>query len=174
MSRWRVRTGYLLGALALVLAVPPTRLSISIGLPVAFLGEALRIWASGHIDKTESLATGGPYAHSRNPLYLGSLLIGLGLAAALGVRVAIVIAAYFIVFYPAVMREEAGFLGRRFREEYARWASEVPMFIPRPAPSGPRVTRFAWRRVQRNLEWRTVAAVLAAALLMAWSVFHNG
>ena len=60
----------------------PTTLSLLLGLPLACAGEAVRIWASGHIEKTRRLATGGPYAHSRNPLYLGSLLIALGVAVA--------------------------------------------------------------------------------------------
>jgi protein-S-isoprenylcysteine O-methyltransferase Ste14 len=175
LSGWRVPAGYLFGVLSLFLAVPPTRKSIAIGLPIALLGEVLRVWASGHIDKTESLATGGPYAYSRNPLYLGSLMICLGLAAALGSLVAVVVAVYFVVFYPSVMREESDFLRRRFQEEYAMWAKAVPMFMPRLTPGGPRGTRFSWRRVRRNLEWRTVAAVLGVAvLLISWSVLRRG
>ena len=64
---------------ALVLA-RPTPVSLALGLPLALLGEALRLWASGHIEKTKALATGGPYAHTRNPLYVGSLLMAIGVA----------------------------------------------------------------------------------------------
>ena len=66
-SRLRVPLGYLAGALAVVFA-RPTPASIAAGLALAVVGEALRLWASGHIEKTRRLATGGPYAHTRNPL----------------------------------------------------------------------------------------------------------
>lgn len=170
MSRWRVRVGYVLGLLVVFLAAP-TRFSVLMGLPLAFLGEILRVWASGHIEKFEGLATGGPYAHTRNPLYLGSFLLGLGLAIALGGWVALALIAYFVLFYPSVMREEAGYLRQRFPEEYAAWAAAVPSLLPRLTPAGPRATHFQWRRVQRNLEWRTVAAIiLISSLLFMWSL----
>jgi len=137
-------------------------------LPLALLGEALRVWASGHIDKTRALATGGPYAHTRNPLYLGSLLLGAGFSvAAASPWVALAVLIYFAAFYPAAMRGEAAFLASRFGELYATWARAVPMFLPRPLPTGPRATRFEWARVGRNREWRTALAV-PAMLLILW------
>jgi STE24 endopeptidase len=166
-SRYRVPAGWLLGALVLVLARPTPR-SLLLGLPLALLGEAVRVWASGHIEKTERLATGGPYAHSRNPLYVGSVLIALGVAAACASPwVVLATAAYFFAFYPSVMREEAAFLARKFPEEHAAWAAAVPLFWPRPTPAGPRASRFDWSRVGRNREWRTAAALpLVAGLLL--------
>ena len=137
-------------------------------MPLALLGEALRVWASGHIDKTRALATGGPYAHTRNPLYLGSLLLGAGFSvAAASPWVALAVLIYFAAFYPAAMRGEAAFLASRFGEQYAAWARAVPMFLPRPLPTGPRATRFEWARVGRNREWRTALAV-PAMLLILW------
>jgi protein-S-isoprenylcysteine O-methyltransferase Ste14 len=167
-SRHRVAAGWLVGLLLALLA-RPTPAWLLLGLPLACLGEALRIWASGHIEKTKALATGGPYAHSRNPLYLGSLLIALGVAVACASAwVALAMAAYFAAFYPAVMREEATFLAGKFPAEYAAWAQAVPMLWPRLRPAGPRRSRFELRRVQANREWRTALALpLVAALLMA-------
>lgn len=165
-SRYRVHTGWLVGLVVLVLA-QPTQLSLLAGLPLALAGEALRIWASGHIEKTRRLATGGPYAHSRNPLYIGSLLIALGVAIACASPWVVgAVAAYFLAFYPTVVREEAAFLAQRFASEYAAWAAAVPLFWPRPAPAGPRESRFDWARVRANREWRTAIALplLAAAL----------
>jgi len=166
-SRYRVPAGWAVGALLVVLA-RPTPSSLVVGLPLALLGEAVRVWASGHIEKTRSLATGGPYAHSRNPLYVGSLLIALGVAVACASPwVVLAVGAYFLAFYPSVMREEAGFLARKF-PEHAAWAASVPAFWPRLTPGGPRATRFTLALVRTNREWRTAAALpLVAALLLA-------
>ena len=165
-SRYRVRAGWVVGP-AVVWLARPTPGSLGAGLAVALLGEALRIWASGHIEKTERLATGGPYAHTRNPLYLGSLAVGIGLAAGgQSLAAAALVLAYFAVFYPSVMRDEAAFLERRFPEDYAAWARAVPIFVPRFLPAGPRATRFHWERVRANREWRTLLALPLLALLL--------
>ncbi len=166
-SRLRVPLGYVFGLVALYLA-RPTPVSVAIGLPFVILGELVRLWASGHIEKTRALATGGPYAHTRNPLYFGSLLLGLGVgvaAASPAVLVALVV--YFAAFYPAVIAEEAAFLRQKFGAEYAAWAAAVPVFLARPWPAGPRASRFAWERVRMNKEWRTALAVPVVLLLFA-------
>ncbi len=166
LSRLRVPAGYLAGALVLLLARPTTR-SLLLGLPLALLGEGIRLWASGHLVKTKALATGGPYAHTRNPLYFGSLLIAVGLAVACAsVWAILAVTLYFAVFYPPVMREEAAFLASRFPEAYGEWASAVPLFLPRPTPGGPRVSRFDWARVATNREWRTAAGLPLVTLLL--------
>jgi protein-S-isoprenylcysteine O-methyltransferase Ste14 len=167
-SRYRVPAGWVLGVLVVALA-RPTPESLLLGLPLAVLGEAVRIWASGHIEKTRRLATGGPYAHSRNPLYVGSLLIALGVAlAGASPWVVLAVAAYFLAFYPSVMREEEGFLARTFPEEHEAWTAAVPLFWPRLTPGGPRSSGFDWARVRANREWRTAAALpLLAILLLA-------
>jgi protein-S-isoprenylcysteine O-methyltransferase Ste14 len=167
-SRYRVPAGWVVGVLVFVLAQPTPR-SLLLGVPLAVLGEAVRIWASGHIEKTKALATGGPYAHSRNPLYVGSLLLALGVALACASPwVVLAVAAYFVAFYPSVMREEEAFLAKKFPGEHAAWASAVPLFWPRLTPSGPRASRFEWVRVRLNREWRTAAALpLLAAILLA-------
>ena len=168
LSRLRVPSGYAAFALVVILARPRME-SVVAGMALAVLGEGLRIWASGHIEKTERLATGGPYAHTRNPLYVGSALLAIGVAvASASPFVVLAVAAYFAVFYPAVIREESAFLARRFPEEYAAWARDVPAFLPRLRPAGPRATRFGWHRVRANREWRAAAALpVVAALLLA-------
>jgi protein-S-isoprenylcysteine O-methyltransferase Ste14 len=167
-SRYRVAAGWALGALVLALARPTPRALVA-ALPLAVLGEAVRVWASGHIEKTRTLATGGPYAHTRNPLYLGSLAIALAVAIACASPwVVLAVAAYFLAFYPSVMREEAGFLARKFPEEHAAWSAAVPSFWPRLGPAGPRASRFEWARVRLNREWRTALALpLLAGVLLA-------
>ncbi len=165
-SRLRVPVGWIAGIAAFVLARPTAR-SLLIGLFLAVLGEALRLWAAGHIDKTRSLATGGPYAHTRNPLYLGSVIMAAGVAvAAASPWVALAAAVYLLSFYPSVIREEALFLSGKFGTAYAEWAAAVPLFRPRLRPAGPRASRFHSSRVRKNREWRTALALpLVAALL---------
>lgn len=165
-SRLRVSLGWALGLVVLYLARPTAR-SLALGLPLVALGEVVRLWASGHIEKTQVLATGGPYAHSRNPLYVGSVLLALGLAlAAASLWVAGAVVVYFAAFYPSVMREEAEFLRRKFPAEYGAWEAAVPVFVPRVTPGGPRRSRFSWSRVCANKEWRTALALPAVAALL--------
>lgn len=158
-SKLRVPLGWVVGALALVLA-EPTPASLATGLGIALPGEALRVWASGHIEKTRALATGGPYAHTRNPLYVGSLIMALGIAvASASPWVVLAVALYMTLFYPSVIREEAAFLRRKFGSEFDDWAHVVPAFVPRLTPGGPRATHFEWHRVAANREWRTALAL---------------
>jgi protein-S-isoprenylcysteine O-methyltransferase Ste14 len=166
LSAWRVRLGFLAGAAVLVLAAP-TRLSIAMGLGLAAAGEALRVWASGHIEKTRTLATGGPYARTQNPLYLGSLLLALGVVvASASLWVGLLVGGYILAFYPAVMREEAAFLAAAFPEAHAEWVRSVPRFLPRLWPGGPARSRFRWGRVRMTLEWRTCLAIPALFALL--------
>lgn len=165
-SRYRVPAGWVAGLVVFALARPRPWCLVA-GLVLALAGEALRLWASGHIEKTRALATGGPYAHTRNPLYLGSLLLGLGVAVASASPVVVaLVALYFVAFYPAVMREEAAFLRQRFAGEYEAWARAVPLFFPRLTPAGPRASRFEWSRVRANREWRAALALPAVVALL--------
>ena len=167
-SRLRVVSGYVVGLLVLALARPTTR-SLLVSLPFLLLGDAIRVWASGHIEKTQQLATGGPYAHTRNPLYLGSLFLALGVVVAcFSVPVAVAVAVYLVAFYPSVIQEEAAFLKRKFSREYEAWAWEVPAFWPRLTPAGPRQSRFSWERVARNREW-SAAVALPLVVLVLWA-----
>ena len=165
-SRLRVPAGYVAGLVALVLA-QPNLFSLVLGGVLAVAGEALRVWASGYIEKTQYLATGGPYAYTRNPLYLGSVLVGLGVAvASWRLEAAVVAGLYFVAFYPAVIYEESTFLRGKFGAEYDEWARFVPIFLPRLNPAGPNRSRFQWERVDHNREWRTAAAIPLMALAL--------
>jgi hypothetical protein len=168
LSRVRVRAGYAAGALSLYLA-EPTRDSLILGGVIAGVGELVRIWASGHIEKTLRLATGGPYAHSRNPLYVGSVLMALGFLAAARHPVSIAVGlAYLAVFYPFIIREEAKFLAGRFPDQYQTWAAAVPLFFPRITPGGPRESKFETRRLLANREWRSVFGLALLGAFMVW------
>jgi protein-S-isoprenylcysteine O-methyltransferase Ste14 len=155
------------GAVLIALA-RPRAWSLLAGLVLALAGEAIRVWASGHIEKTRVLATGGPYAHTRNPLYLGSTLMAAGIAVAAATPwAALAVAAYLLAFYPSAVRGEAAFLAERFGAAYEEWARAVPAFLPRLTPGGPRQSSFSWQRVRANREWRTVLAV-PLALVVLW------
>ena len=167
-DRWiRLRAVWLLAILFFWFA-RPTPMLLAAGALVALVGLAVRAWAAGFIQKDTELATDGPYAFTRNPLYLGSILLGAGFAvASASPWVALAVLVYFAAFYPAAMRGEAAFLADRFGAEYGAWAQSVPLLLPRPLPAGPRATRFEWARVARNREWRTALAV-PALLLLLW------
>ena len=168
LSRVRVRAGYTAGALALFFA-EPTRTSLVAGGALALLGELVRIWASGHIEKTHRLATGGPYAHTRNPLYLGSVLMALGLLVVARHPISIACGlAYLAVFYPSTIREEAKFLRGKFPDQYHDWALKVPLFFPRLTPAGPRDSEFQMSRLLANHEWRSVLGLLLLSAFMVW------
>src|SRR5882724_1556749 len=120
--RVRVPLGFAFAILYVWLAKPTLKFLL-IGLVVAVPGVLLRALASGHVRKNEALATSGPYAYTRNPLYLGSLLMGTGFAvAARSWWVGIVLVVMFFVIYLPVIRDEEAFLRSRFPEfdEYAR------------------------------------------------------
>ena len=115
----------------------PTWRSVVIGIPVIFLGLLIRAMASGHVRKNEALATSGPYAYTRNPLYLGSLLIGIGFAvAARSWWVGIVLVAIFFAVYIPVILDEEAFLREKF-PEFDEYARRVPRMFPRLTPATP-------------------------------------
>lgn len=168
LSRVRVRAGYTAGAIALFFAEPTTDSLIRGGV-LAVAGELIRIWASGHIEKTHRLATGGPYAHTRNPLYVGSVLMALGLLVAARHPLSVVTGlAYLVVFYPVIVREEAAFLRAKFSDPYHDWAKHVPIFFPRLTPGGPRASKFEMSRLVANHEWRSVFGLALLAGFMIW------
>ena len=130
-QRFRVLLGFLFAAVFLFFAQPEP-LILLIGAVISLIGLMIRAWASGHIRKNQTLAISGPYAYSRNPLYVGSFVMGLGFTLASGVWwLAILFAILFLGIYLPVMRNEAKELTAIFGESFAKYAEEVPLFIPR-------------------------------------------
>ena len=154
----------------------PTWPSLAAGAPLTLAGLFLRAWAAGHIRKEETLAAGGPYAFVRNPLYLGSLLVGVGLTIAGGHWIwPALFVAFFVTAYAPTAGEEADRLTRLFGDRYRDYSAEVPAWLPRRtsyrAPDHEARTRFAWRRYSRNREWEALlggAAALGILALRAW------
>jgi len=135
-KRLRLPLGFVLGGLYLVFA-RPTPAALVAGATIALVGVLVRAWASGHIMKNDRLATTGPYAHTRNPLYFGSFLISCGFALAAHWSLLFAVAAFFLLIYaPTMEREKANILGR-FPDTYPEFARNVPAFVPRLTP---------WRR----------------------------
>jgi protein-S-isoprenylcysteine O-methyltransferase Ste14 len=128
--RIRVPLGFIFAVFYFWLARPTWR-SIIFGAIVVVPGLLIRALASGHVRKNESLATSGPYAYTRNPLYLGSLLMGVGFAvAARSWWVGIALVVMFLAIYMPVIRDEEAFLRTKF-PEFDEYARRVPRMVPR-------------------------------------------
>jgi protein-S-isoprenylcysteine O-methyltransferase Ste14 len=136
-KKLRLPLGFLLAALYVIFApLAPTFTwqSLLIGGIIALIGVLIRGWASGHIMKNDRLATTGPYAHTRNPLYFGSFLISVGFAVAAHWALVFVVAIFFLVIYaPTMAREKANIKGR-FPHDYPKYQNNVPAFFPRVVP----------------------------------------
>jgi protein-S-isoprenylcysteine O-methyltransferase Ste14 len=128
--RIRVPLGFAFAVLYFWLAQPTWRF-MALGAILILPGLVIRALASGHVRKNEALATSGPYAHTRNPLYLGSLLIGVGFAvAARSWWVGVVLVVMFFAIYVPVIRDEEAFLRQKF-PEFEEYARRVPRMFPR-------------------------------------------
>jgi len=138
---WRVRSG-LLALVLTILFARPTLLALLIGLAVTSAGLALRLWACGHLKKEKELTTSGPYRHTRNPLYLGNLFIGIGVViSSYSWWAVLIFAIYFLVFYPVIILEEKGRMKKLFPNQYKPYSQKVPLFFPNFRPSWPKGPR---------------------------------
>jgi protein-S-isoprenylcysteine O-methyltransferase Ste14 len=168
--RWRVRAGYPVAVIYWVLA-RPTPGSISIGGLIALMGLFIRGAASGHLHKDQQLATSGPYAHSRNPLYFGSAFLAAGFAVAgHSWPAGVLVVTYFGIFYYAVIRNEEEALGKRFGSAFEAYAARVPVFFPRLARSAQSPPggspAFSWAQYRRNREHHALIGTLTGLALM--------
>jgi protein-S-isoprenylcysteine O-methyltransferase Ste14 len=136
-QRIRVPAGFILAPLLLI-AARPTRSSLIAGAALALIGLMIRAWASGHLRKNQELSVAGPYAYTRNPLYLGTFIMGTGIAVATGALwfVAIFIAFYLLIYLP-VMSAEADYMKELFPDDYQIYSQKVPLFFPRVRPYRP-------------------------------------
>jgi protein-S-isoprenylcysteine O-methyltransferase Ste14 len=169
--RIRVPLGFAFAVLYLWLA-QPTRLSIAVGGVIALAGVALRAVASGHISKDSSLTTSGPYAYTRNPLYLGSIIIAAGFAAAArSPWVVLAIIVLFAAIYIPVIRSEEEYLRSRF-PEFDTYGRRVPRFLPRLRCHSSAAGSFSRQRYLRHREYNaligTAAMMAALAAKLLW------
>jgi protein-S-isoprenylcysteine O-methyltransferase Ste14 len=172
IQRFRVPLGFLFAAVFLFFARPEIW-TIGIGAAIAVVGLLIRAWASGHIRKNQTLAVSGPYAYTRNPLYLGSFILGVGFTIAAGVWwLALLFIALFLGIYLPVMRVEAGELIEIFGEEYQRYAARVPLFFPRLTAVEQSETNFDFALYLRYREYQAaLGLVFALSILLAKALF---
>jgi protein-S-isoprenylcysteine O-methyltransferase Ste14 len=170
--RIRVPMGFVL-AVFYVWIARPTWLSIGVGTLIAVPGMLLRALASGHVKKNEELTTSGPYSYTRNPLYLGSLIMAVGFAvAARSGWVLLLLVLMFLVIYLPVIRSEETFLRQKFPtfEGYARM---VPRLLPRLTPYTPGATAFSRKLYWQHREYNAVLGTAAVMATLAAKLFWN-
>jgi protein-S-isoprenylcysteine O-methyltransferase Ste14 len=152
-----------------LLLAKPTRTALLAGACVSLLGLAIRAWAAGHIRKNAELAISGPYAFTRNPLYFGSFLLGLGFTIASGqVVLGLLFVALFLGIYFPVMRVEASTLAELFGREYEVYKTSVPLFFPRLTPFRQNESERVKFDSSLYLRYREYRAALG--LVIAWSL----
>ena len=173
VQRLRVPFGFLLGGLYLFFA-RPTPGGLLLGGVIAFVGVLVRGWAAGHIVKNDRLATTGPYAHTRNPLYFGSFLIAAGFAIAAHWSLLLLVIAFFALVYGPTIRAEREFVRGRYPDAYAEWERNVPAFVPRPLPwrggGDGSDAPFSFALYMRHREWQ---AGLVFVLVVLWLAFFR-
>jgi len=167
--RWRVRLGYPL-AIAVLYFSRPTPRSILLGALVGVIGLWLRAYAAGYLHKQEVLTATGPYAYTRNPLYLGSAILALGAGIATRSWASgLILIVYFAVFYSIVMQREANELHLRHRASFEEYARTVPLFIPRLTAArlpGESVGAFSFSQYKKNHEWQAAVGFLFLVLVL--------
>jgi protein-S-isoprenylcysteine O-methyltransferase Ste14 len=168
VARLRVPSGFLIVAV-FALFSHPSAASLIAGAPVAILGLALRAWAAGCLAKNRDLATGGPYAYTRNPLYIGTLFVAAGLTiAARNPWLGALFAAVFVFVYLPVIQNEEQHLRRLF-PEYAGYAARVPALWPRWS-AAKRTNPFRMALYLKNQEYKAGAGFAAGMLFLFWKV----
>lgn len=170
----RVPLGFLFGIVFLIFARPEP-LTLIIGGAIGVIGISIRAWASGHIRKNQNLAVSGPYAYTRNPLYLGSFILGVGFTIASGVWwLGVVFILLFLGIYLPVMRVEARDLTDIFGEDYDEYARRVPLFFPRVSRYKTSAdARFDMALYMRYREYRAALGLIFALSILALKAFFK-
>lgn len=170
--------GFLMAALYMIFA-DPSPLTLLWGASVAFAGLLLRLWSAGHLQKNRQLATGGPYSYTRNPLYVGSSLAGIGFCIAAGQWWLYLLFGIFLsaVYWPVIRKEEAH-LRQIFPDDFPRYARAVPALLPRLSrpdnfPFTP--SRFSWQLYFANREYQAFIGylVILCFLFVKMSVMNE-
>jgi protein-S-isoprenylcysteine O-methyltransferase Ste14 len=157
----------------------PAPEAFAAGLVLVAVGESLRIWGAGHLVKNDVLTLTGPYAYVRNPLYAGTLLIGLGFALAAGglagwIVLPVGITLFFLYYFPYKERIESARLERFYGEPYTRYRAAVPALFPAlvawcPEEAASDAAGASWSaaRFAENDESGTLLAVVLGVVALA-------
>jgi protein-S-isoprenylcysteine O-methyltransferase Ste14 len=168
LARARVPLGFVFGVLALWLA-QPTASTLAAGAVIAAAGESLRFWAAGHLRKSREVTSSGPYRWLAHPLYVGSSIMGAGLAVASNsVRVAALVAIYLGATLTAAIISEERFLKRTFGDRYERYRQATRSREPDAGRS------FSFAQAIANREHRAAVGVAVVLLLLLWKATYNG
>ena len=176
MRRLRLRAVWLI-VLPFFWFSSPSPGLLAVGAAIAAVGLWIRGWSAGTIHKDEHLTTTGPYAHVRNPLYVGSFFLGVGISLAGGHWVwPSVFLLFYLGVYSKTMTGEVRLLTELFPEDYPDYAAKVPALVPRltpyRAPGADGSGGFRWSQYRRNREWEaSLGAAGAIALLAAKAIW---
>jgi protein-S-isoprenylcysteine O-methyltransferase Ste14 len=172
LARFRVALGFVFGVLVLILA-RPNKESLTLGMSIAACGEAIRVWAAGHLRKSREVTVSGPYRWVAHPLYVGSAVMGAGLAvASASVLVGALITIYLVATLTAAIKNEEAFLRRTFGDQYDLYRSGVE--AKRRERSAASQRRFSLKQAVANREYRAIAGLGVAILLLIWKATYNG
>jgi protein-S-isoprenylcysteine O-methyltransferase Ste14 len=171
VAKLRVPGGFVLVAAFLWLSEPAWA-SLAVGLPISLLGLILRGWAAGHLEKNSTLAESGPYAHIRNPLYIGTLTVAAGLVVAsrrweLGLLFA---AVFLLIYLPVVQLEEQHLRG--LFPAFDTYCQRVPQLFPRlsSVPKGPKP--FRWWLYKKNREYEAAGGFLIGVAILVFKALR--
>jgi len=178
IARWRVRLGYVL-AVFVVWFARPTPKYVAIGAAIGLIGLCLRAYAAGYLHKQKVLTVTGPYAYTRNAMYLGSAVRALGAAVATRSWISAgILVVYFAVVYSVVMRREEGELLAQHGDSFHEYAATVPLFFPRLTAAklpGASAGEFSFAQYKKNHEYQAALGylLLLSVLLILWR-WHLG
>ena len=162
LARFRVFLGFVFAAVVIWLA-SPTPNSLLLGAAIAVTGECLRLWAAGHLEKSKEVTRSGPYRYTRHPLYLGSSIIGIGIAvASSNLIVVAIVMAYMALTLTAAMRSEEAHLREKFGDAYDAYAEKRAAPMDRP---------FSWSRAIGNREHHSMLGLATGLALLAMKLW---
>ena len=170
LNRLRVRIGLIIAMMVVILS-RPTWVSILMGFLISVVGLAVRAWASGHLRKEKILAVSGPYSYSRNPLYFGNFLLGVGIVVgAQSLWVLGLFILYYGIFYPLIIRRERSRMRELFPEQYEEYRKRVPLFFPSLRKHFPAGGRWSRSLYLQNKEYRALQGTILIWLVLAAKV----
>jgi hypothetical protein len=166
-----------IGAILLIFFAKPGMPGLLIGMFLIFLGESIRIWAAGHLQKNEMLTVSGPYSYVKNPLYIGSILITAGFCI-LADNIYLLAAAFFMFcfhYIPYKKKVEGDRLKRIFGNQYEDYDEKVPEYLPRWTPYPHEKVSWQFKCFIENSEEGILLIIIAGILLILsrpfWGAF---